>query len=427
MELLLLCSCQWIIILFFLYKRKPHFIAFILLASFLIYSTHFLIQWGTEGELVLSSTEKKSLLFTSLSHLVTLVFYFLSLRPNSLPPKNRMVFSISLWWILLSISLILIFPLTFPRTTPIANYLSSFLFVFFLTYLKSSSEKTITLIFYILLGFIFFLVTGSLRSLFFISVFLFLHSLFMDTPMQTLWTLPLVVFLCLLQSIKSDFRKEMNLPLPALTALEPSQSIHALIRLGREHHSFEQIPNSFLRIGEDSLQRVLEFTPERIPFSHGSTYLPLLFFPVPRLVWPEKPQWKHWNQFGRDYGYLNYDDYKTSVSLGYIAESYMNFGVWGLILLSAIFGVIIAMTENFVIYRLNILFPISNILSLFPLLNLVTSFGPLVLSLLMTLLMLWGTQEMLLALDKLPPYARRRLKRLGVDWAIRRRTVGALA
>ncbi len=77
---------------------------------------------------------------------------------------------------------------------------------------------------------------------------------------------------------------------------------------------------------------VLEATPASVPYWRGETYYSLLFKPVPRLLYPDKPEAATGQLFGHRYGFLHADDSLTSQNLPQLIELYANFGVLGVIL-----------------------------------------------------------------------------------------------
>jgi len=65
-------------------------------------------------------------------------------------------------------------------------------------------------------------------------------------------------------------------------------------------------------------------------FWHGKTYLPALYAPIPRLIWPQKPVGIDTNALGREYELIDKYDFVTSPGMGKWAEAYLNFGFFGL-------------------------------------------------------------------------------------------------
>ena len=76
---------------------------------------------------------------------------------------------------------------------------------------------------------------------------------------------------------------------------------------------------------------IIEKTPAQIPFWGGETLYPLLFKPIPRLLYPDKPREISGQTFGHLYGFLSPDDETTSYNLPQLVEFYGNFGILGVL------------------------------------------------------------------------------------------------
>jgi hypothetical protein len=88
------------------------------------------------------------------------------------------------------------------------------------------------------------------------------------------------------------------------------------------------------------LGTVVEVTPQDVPYWGGTTYYPLLFMTVPRLVYPDKPSDLPGNVFGHKYGMLAPENYSTSINLIQELELYGNFGPLGVIFGSILIGML---------------------------------------------------------------------------------------
>ncbi len=86
------------------------------------------------------------------------------------------------------------------------------------------------------------------------------------------------------------------------------------------------------------LAEVVRDTPSQVPYWGGVTYYPLLFKPIPRFLWPNKPEEVTGQEFGHRYGLLDADDPGTSLNLPQLVELYANFGPVGLVLGMIFFG-----------------------------------------------------------------------------------------
>src|SRR5262249_41641448 len=107
------------------------------------------------------------------------------------------------------------------------------------------------------------------------------------------------------------------------------------------------------RVVDTSLERVLAMTPQTVPFWGGTTYSNLIYMAIPRILWPDKPEYgSNLVQFGHLYNYTLDDDYQTSVAYSYLTEGYMNFGYLGLYVTAILFAVLLCSMEVLSIYFL---------------------------------------------------------------------------
>jgi hypothetical protein len=72
--------------------------------------------------------------------------------------------------------------------------------------------------------------------------------------------------------------------------------------------------------------RVVDLTPETVPYWGGETYVYFASGLVPRALWSDKPNAAFGNEFGHRYGVLHPGVYDTSVNVPWLVEFYMNFG-----------------------------------------------------------------------------------------------------
>lgn len=79
----------------------------------------------------------------------------------------------------------------------------------------------------------------------------------------------------------------------------------------------------------------------------GESYALALLGLVPRFLWPGKPDFHYGNEFGYVAGFVSTGDTATSISVTFLGESYLNFGLGGVAPLAAmglIFGLIYKQT-----------------------------------------------------------------------------------
>lgn len=93
------------------------------------------------------------------------------------------------------------------------------------------------------------------------------------------------------------------------------------------------------------MNTVMAATPEQVPYWNGKTYKLLLSNLVPRLLWPDKPLENQGNEFGRRYGFVKADNLTTSMNLPWLVEAFVNFGIPGVLGISAAIGLLIGLVE----------------------------------------------------------------------------------
>jgi len=88
----------------------------------------------------------------------------------------------------------------------------------------------------------------------------------------------------------------------------------------------------------NSLMQIVDYVPEKVDYLWGSTYAKFFLWPIPRTLWPEKPEGisrvivRHF--------YPDLYDKGLSVSPTIAGEAYFNFGTLGIVIIMALFGVI---------------------------------------------------------------------------------------
>lgn len=104
------------------------------------------------------------------------------------------------------------------------------------------------------------------------------------------------------------------------------------------------LPESGNGLAIASTTAVLNGVPERMPYQYGATLTTWVFAPIPRSIWPGKPE----TSLGRRIKKEIYQ--REAIRNGYpasvIAEGYMNFGWLGFLLFSALFGFVMRLIAN---------------------------------------------------------------------------------
>jgi hypothetical protein len=93
---------------------------------------------------------------------------------------------------------------------------------------------------------------------------------------------------------------------------------------------------------------VLEMCPSQVPYQNGQTYYYLLVTLVPRFLWPDKPSVSEANQFYQlAFGITDVKALATtSISVGSMAEGYINFGWFGVIGIMMFIGIVLRIYER---------------------------------------------------------------------------------
>jgi hypothetical protein len=97
---------------------------------------------------------------------------------------------------------------------------------------------------------------------------------------------------------------------------------------------------------------VMEFTPDRVPYQYGSLYSYIGVTLIPRFLWPDKPSVNdanHWYQVS--YGLtLPRGLSSVSIAVGTLAESYINFGWLGPVLIMFPLGIFLGSLQRIVLH-----------------------------------------------------------------------------
>ncbi len=90
---------------------------------------------------------------------------------------------------------------------------------------------------------------------------------------------------------------------------------------------------------------VQSLTPSLVPYYNGATYSYFLYAWIPRIVWPDKPSVSQANNTTDvDYGFLSREALVTgtNIGIGHLPEAYANFGIFGIIVVMGLEGILFA-------------------------------------------------------------------------------------
>ena len=111
------------------------------------------------------------------------------------------------------------------------------------------------------------------------------------------------------------------------------------------------------KLADDTLRRlsllqqsanVMELTPGRVPYQHGRLYSYIGVTFIPRFLWPDKPSVNdanHWYQVSYGLTYAG-EISSVSIAVGTVAESYINFGWLGPVLIIFPLGIFLGSLQR---------------------------------------------------------------------------------
>lgn len=102
--------------------------------------------------------------------------------------------------------------------------------------------------------------------------------------------------------------------------------------------------------GTDSFMVVLDATDQGYPLQHGKTLADLMYFYVPRAIWPGKPE-SYSMDFGREFLAATPEAGQTFFTPTLPAELYLNFGLGGLLVGGLLTGTLLWEVYNHLVLR----------------------------------------------------------------------------
>ena len=100
-----------------------------------------------------------------------------------------------------------------------------------------------------------------------------------------------------------------------------------------------------------TLQRTIDLTPHAVKFLNGLSYESIIYKPIPRFIYKNKPHEEWGNAYGKLYKILNAEDFSTSWNFPILSEFYSNFGfkgvIFGMLILGLLTKSLIFFTHSF--------------------------------------------------------------------------------
>jgi hypothetical protein len=113
------------------------------------------------------------------------------------------------------------------------------------------------------------------------------------------------------------------------TAAESGGAMERLSELGAVMHAFEMVPS-------------------RVDYLNGAGFFPIVYAPIPRLLWPDKPTTRDTVQrYGVTFGRQTEDGaISTALNLPLLVEGYWNFGWFGIVLVCVAVGLWLGFSQK---------------------------------------------------------------------------------
>jgi hypothetical protein len=236
------------------------------------------------------------------------------------------------------------------------GYLSfGMFFILWQRNILSNIQKIIVVFFCLPLEIVPKLASGSLSQVMLLGLFMIIVAFFETKRLPFGFILATMCVLLILNPIKGEFRQ---LTWTETGQLNPLEKVQLFINLAEKRYTNPPISNNKKAvddISDSSISRtahimlfseVVKDTPQRVPYWQGESYVPLFTSFIPRFLFPNKPEERTGNDFGRRYNYLGTNDFTTSLNLPLIVEIYANFGEAGIILGMPLIGMLLALLEQ---------------------------------------------------------------------------------
>ncbi|HKV53601.1 MAG TPA: hypothetical protein VJN94_03070 [Candidatus Binataceae bacterium] len=163
----------------------------------------------------------------------------------------------------------------------------------------------------------------------------------------------------ILRPVEGNYRFAQGYAMRSATVLEKSK---LLIAIGEQtvvpmidgnsgaYDASMEVASRRLSVDLLTFAAVIGDTPRAVPYWRGATYYPILFKLVPRFLYPDKPQEVTGQTFGHRYGLLDAYNFQTSYNLPQLIESYINFGVGGVIIVMFLLGMLYRAVQGVLVH-----------------------------------------------------------------------------
>ncbi|HEY6417574.1 MAG TPA: hypothetical protein VIX59_01115 [Candidatus Binataceae bacterium] len=166
-----------------------------------------------------------------------------------------------------------------------------------------------------------------------------------------------VVLIFFLRPLETPYR-EYTWGAGKMSNLSRIEKLSTFVGLARRAFEDPRIRTDFfiqtvaMRMAEvNTFAAVIRATPGQIPYWRGESFYPLLFKPIPRFVYPAKPEDTTGSTFPHRYGFLDQTNTTTSFNLPQLVELYCNFGIPGVVIGMFLYGLLYRVVLDVFVHR----------------------------------------------------------------------------
>ena len=132
------------------------------------------------------------------------------------------------------------------------------------------------------------------------------------------------------------------------------KDVYSMMHYGENYHRIrvsEQEDYKYLHYGVmrilsridhlTELAYVMKMTPEKVPYWNGFSYLSLVYLPIPRVLWKDKPIMTIGQNYGHRYRFITDEDHVTFWAMPINIEAWINYGWKGIIVSAILIGLLL--------------------------------------------------------------------------------------
>lgn len=185
------------------------------------------------------------------------------------------------------------------------------------------------------------------------TVVAYLGAQWVATRRAAMGALAVMVALYLvLQPLKNSYRSQVWLP------ASRGEDVGFTGRVNAWQSSFSNTDSYHRRADDQAMSRLTELSavmnalvvvPSRVDYMYGTTYLEIFYAPIPRLLWPDKPETRQ--RYSQRYAVIfglqtEAGSERTAFNLNPLVEGYWNLGWFGIVVSCAAMGLLVGAQQR---------------------------------------------------------------------------------